>query len=96
MSTTVHAPGTVFAHRRSDICRAIAILGCLVVGMTDAIAQVPPSAGQLLNEQQRTLPPAPPAGLAPPTTGTAPAAPAGDASLAAGLAVQLRSVRFSV
>ena len=95
MSTTVHAPGTVFANRRSDICRAIAILGCLVVGMTDAIAQVPPSAGQLLNEQQRTLPPAPPAGLAPPTTGTAPAAPAGDASLAAGLAVQLRSVRFS-
>ena len=66
-----------------------------MVGMTDVAAQVPPSAGQLLNEQQRTLPPAPPAGVAPPTTGVAPAAPAADASQSAGLAVRLRSVRFS-
>ncbi len=95
MSTSVHALGAVFSHRRSDICRAIAILGCVMLGATEVAAQVPPSAGQLLNEQQRTLPPAPPAGAAPPTAGTAPAAPSADALPAAGLTVQLRSVRFS-
>ncbi|MGI4779030.1 MAG: ShlB/FhaC/HecB family hemolysin secretion/activation protein [Janthinobacterium lividum] len=64
-----------------------------VVGAHEAAAQVLPNAGQLLNEQQRTPPLAPPSAPVPATTGVPSVNPGAD--VADGLVVQLRSVRFS-
>lgn len=82
-----------FGFRRRATFSAIALLGLTVGGTHEAAAQVLPNAGQLLNEQQRTPPLTLPSPSAPATTGVPSANPG--SGVAEGLAVQLRSVRFS-
>lgn len=79
--------------RQRALCSALALISFGAVGINQAIAQSLPNAGQLLNEQQRTPPVAPPSGLAPQTTGIPSTAPG--AGIAEGLTVQLRSIRFT-
>jgi hemolysin activation/secretion protein len=79
--------------KKRSVWSALALVGFATVGIHEASAQALPNAGQLLNEQQRTPPAAPPAGIAPPTTGVP--APTPGVAIAEGLVVELRSVRFS-
>lgn len=70
-----------------------AIFAMLLLGAGESAAQALPNAGQLLNEQQRTLPAAPPFHSPPPAV-VAPEGPANNFP-AIGLEVRVRSVRFT-
>ncbi len=85
-------PGKLAFRQRTHFS-VVAFLSLAIAGANEAGAQVPPNAGQLLNEQQRTPPLAIPSAPAPATTGV----PLGNpgAGVAEGLVIQLRSVRFS-